>query len=343
MACNSFEGAIAAVREGAPGLAMLPVENSTYGRIADIHHLLPESGLHIVGEHFVRVHANLLALPGTRLEQIGTALSQAPLLGQCRDFLRAHRIAPRVGPDTAGSAEPVAQANDPPLGALASELAAEIHGLEVLARHIEDQSNNTTRFLVMAPEPRPTDAAHALTTFVFNVRNIPAALYKALGGFATNGVNMTKLESYMLGGAFTATQFYADIEGPPDDPPVARALDELALLHHQAAGARGLPRSPLSPRGRAARIDPPRRRGLSAPPSGRDRGYRTYRTHGVQFPPCGGRCGRRGESAPARTIWRRPPRGSATRSNHRHPVRLEGSTHVPVQTATDCPGPDSSR
>jgi prephenate dehydratase len=228
--CNTFEGAIAAVREGRAELAMLPVENSTYGRIADIHHLLPESGLHIVGEHFVRVHANLLGVPGARLEDIRAAMSQTPLLGQCRDFLRAHGIEARVGPDTAGSAAAVAKAGDPSLGALASELAAEMHGLQVLARHIEDQSDNTTRFLAMAPAPRPTATEGALTTFVFNVRNIPAALYKALGGFATNGVNMTKLESYMIDGQFTATQFYADIEGHPDEPPVARALDELAYF-----------------------------------------------------------------------------------------------------------------
>jgi prephenate dehydratase len=228
--CNTFEGAIAAVREGRADLAMLPVENSTYGRIADIHHLLPESGLNIVGEHFVRVHANLLGVSGARLEDVKTAMSQAPMLGQCRGFLRARGIVARPGPDTAGSAEAVAKAGDPTLAALASELAAEIHGLTVLARHIEDQATNTTRFLVMAPEPRPVPRGDVLTTFVFRVRNIPAALYKAMGGFATNGVNMTKLESYMMDGQFTATQFYADIEGHPEDPPVARALDELAYF-----------------------------------------------------------------------------------------------------------------
>ncbi|HRO11084.1 prephenate dehydratase [Amaricoccus sp.] len=227
LACNSFEGAIAAVNEGRADLAMLPIENSTYGRIADIHHLLPDSGLSIVGEHFVRVHANLLVLPGTRLEEVKTAMSQAPLLGQVRGFLRAHGIAARPGPDTAGSAAAVAAAGDRSVAALASELAGEIHGLEVLARHIEDQQNNTTRFLVMSPEARPAAVEGALTTFVFRVRNLPAALYKALGGFATNGVNMTKLESYMVGGQFTATQFYADIEGHPDEPRVARALEEL--------------------------------------------------------------------------------------------------------------------
>jgi prephenate dehydratase len=242
---ETFEGAIAAVREGRADLAMLPVENSTYGRIADIHHLLPESGLHIIGEHFVRVHANLLAVPGTRLDQVRTALSQAPLLGQCRGFLRAHGITPQVGADTAGSAAVVAATGDPSLAALASELAGEIHGLEVLAAHIEDQANNTTRFLVMAPEPRFAPVEGALTTFVFRVRNIPAALYKAMGGFATNGVNMTKLESYMLNGHFSATQFYADVEGHPDEPRLRRALDELAYFTTRVQILGTYPRHPF--------------------------------------------------------------------------------------------------
>lgn len=228
--CQTFEAAVAAVREGRAALAMLPVENSTYGRVADLHHLLPASGLHIIGEHFLRVHINLLGLPGTRTGDIRTAMSHTVLLGQCRDFLRTHGIAARVGADTAGSAEAVAAAGQRELGALASELAGEIYGLDVLARHIEDQSNNTTRFLVMSPDPAPARDGDRLTSFVFRVRNLPAALYKALGGFATNGINMIKLESYMIGGQFTATQFYADIEGGPDDPPVARALEELAFF-----------------------------------------------------------------------------------------------------------------
>jgi prephenate dehydratase len=228
--CESFEAAIAAVREGAAGLAMLPVENSTYGRVADIHHLLPDSGLHIIGEHFLRVHINLLAPRGAQLDGVRSAMSHTVLLGQCRGFLREHGIAPRTGADTAGSAQTVAQTGDPTLGALASELAAEIYGLDVLARHIEDQAHNTTRFLVMAPAPREPGDTPTLTTFVFRVRNLPAALYKALGGFATNGVNMIKLESYMVDGQFTATQFYADIEGRPTDPPVARALEELGYF-----------------------------------------------------------------------------------------------------------------
>ena len=253
--CVTFEGAIAAVREGRAELAMLPVENSTYGRVADIHHLLPESGLHIIAEHFLRVHINLLALPGVALDDVRTAMSHTVLLGQCRAFLRERDIATRVGADTAGSAEVVARSGDRTLAALASELAGEIYGLEVLARHIEDQSHNTTRFLVMAPEPRPAPVEGALTTFVFRVRNIPAALYKAMGGFATNGVNMTKLESYMLGGQFTATQFYADIEGHPDEPRVRRALDELAYFTTQLQVLGVYPRHPFREAQRAVRME----------------------------------------------------------------------------------------
>lgn len=228
--CETFEAAIAAVKEGRAGHAMLPIENSTYGRVADIHHLLPDSGLHIIGEHFLRVHINLLAVKGATLADVTTAMSHTVLLGQCRAFLREHGLAVKVGADTAGSAQVVAETGDPGLAALASEFAGEIYGLDVLARHIEDQSNNTTRFLVMSPEPRPAPPAPAVTSFVFRVRNLPAALYKALGGFATNGVNITKLESYMIGGRFTATQFYADVEGRPEDPAVARALDELGYF-----------------------------------------------------------------------------------------------------------------
>ncbi|MCB1399199.1 MAG: prephenate dehydratase, partial [Rhodobacteraceae bacterium] len=216
--CRTFEDVIETVRKGEADLAMLPVENSTYGRVADIHHLLPESGLHIVDEAFVRVHINLLAVPGTRLEEIESAMSHTVLLGQCRGFLQQHRLERITGADTAGSAQIVAQKGDRKLAALASELAGEIYGLDVLARHIEDKQNNTTRFLVMSREPNLTRRGEGrmMTTFVFRVRNIPAALYKAMGGFATNGINMTKLESYMVDGNFTATQFYADVEGHPD-------------------------------------------------------------------------------------------------------------------------------
>lgn len=230
--CRTFEDVFAAVHDGSCQLGMLPVENSTYGRVADIHRLLPESGLHIIDEAFVRVHINLLAIPGTRLDQVRSAQSHTVLLGQCRGFLRAHDITSVTGADTAGSALQIAEAGDPAQAALASELAGQIYGLDVLARHIEDQDNNRTRFLIMAPKMDLTrrGPGKMVTSFVFEVRNIPAALYKAMGGFATNGVNMTKLESYMVGGSFTATQFYADIEGHPDDANVQLALEELAYF-----------------------------------------------------------------------------------------------------------------
>ena len=229
--CRTFEDAIEAVKSGEAALAMLPVENSTYGRVADIHSLLPGSGLHIIDEAFVRVHIALLAVPGAQMTQIETAMSHTVLLGQCRDYLKAHNLRALTGADTAGSAKIVAERADPKLAALASALAGEIYGLTVIADKIEDQSNNTTRFLVMSPNPDHTRRAdHMMTTFTFRVRNIPAALYKAMGGFATNGVNMTKLESYMVGGSFTATAFYADIEGHPEDAPVQRALEELTYF-----------------------------------------------------------------------------------------------------------------
>ena len=225
----TFEDVIETVRRGDADLAMLPVENTTYGRVADIHRLLPASGLHIVDEAFVRVHINLLGVRGATIGEVRTALSHTVLLGQCRDFLKEHDISPHTAADTAGAAQQVAQQGDRAQGALASELAGEIYGLDVLARHIEDHSHNTTRFLLMAREldlSRRGDGK-MITSFVFRVRNIPAALYKAMGGFATNGVNMTKLESYMVDGSFSATQFYADIEGHPDDHNVRLALEEL--------------------------------------------------------------------------------------------------------------------
>ena len=234
--CPTFEDTVEACRSGAADLAMLPVENSTYGRVADIHHLLPESGLNIIDETFVRVHISLLGVPGARLEEVTEAMSHTVLLGQCRGFMKRHRIRAVTGPDTAGSAMMVAQAADPRRAALASPLAGEIYGLDRLADEIEDRQNNTTRFLIMSRDPdhsrRPNAAGRPemLTSFVFRVRNIPAALYKAMGGFATNGVNMVKLESYMVDGVFTATQFYADIQGHPEDPAVARALEELTYF-----------------------------------------------------------------------------------------------------------------
>jgi len=229
--CHSFEGAIAAVKEGRADLAMLPVENSTYGRVADIHALLPESGLHIIGEHFVRVHVNLFGVKGAKLADIKAAMSHTVLLGQSRGFLGKHGIKPVTGADTAGSAKHVAEAGDASMGALSSELAGALYGLDLLARHIEDNAHNTTRFLVTAPTPvEVSNVGKIITTLIFEVRNIPAALYKAMGGFATNSVNMLKLESYMVDGSFTATQFYADIEGHPEDAAVQRALEELAYF-----------------------------------------------------------------------------------------------------------------
>ena len=229
--CATFEEVIDRTRSGDVDLGMLAVENSTYGRIADVHSLLPQSGLHIIDESFVRVHINLLAVKGTRLDQVKRVRCMSILHGQCRKFIRQHALATMNWHDNAAAAREVAVLGDPAEAALASELAAEIYGLDVLARGIEDQSNNTTRFLVMARDPDLTRRGdQMITTFVFRVRNIPAALYKAMGGFATNGVNMTKLESYMVGGSFTATEFYADIEGHPEDAAVARALEELAYF-----------------------------------------------------------------------------------------------------------------
>ncbi len=228
LACRTFEDVIEAVRSGKADLAMLPVENTTYGRVADIHRLLPESGLHIIDEAFVRVHINLLGVPGAKVSDVKEAYSHLVLLPQCGTFLREHGITGRVSSDNARAAREVAEAGDPSQAALASELAAEVYGLEVLAHHIEDADHNTTRFLVMSREADHSRRGNTMmTTFVFRVRNIPAALYKAMGGFATNSVNMTKLESYMVDGSFTATQFYADIDGHPDDRDVQLALEEL--------------------------------------------------------------------------------------------------------------------
>ncbi|WP_305968871.1 MULTISPECIES: prephenate dehydratase [unclassified Mameliella] len=227
--CRNFEDVISAVREGRADLAMLPVENSTYGRVADIHRLLPESGLRIVDEAFVRVHISLMALPGVQIEELERVRAHLVLLPQAQSFLSKYGIRGIAAADSAGAAAELAKAELRDEGVLASDLAAEIYGLHILARHIEDHAHNTTRFLLMAPEPDISRrGSHGMmTTFIFQVRNIPAALYKAMGGFATNGVNMTKLESYMVNGSFTATQFYADIEGHPEDPGVKRALEEL--------------------------------------------------------------------------------------------------------------------
>jgi len=228
----TFEEAILAVKSGEARLAMLPVENSLYGRVADIHHMLPDSGLYIIGEHFVPIRLQLLGVPGASLDGVKEAQSHTVALGQCRRFLKSRAIKPVTGGDTAGSAHQVADAANPARAAIASRLAGEIYGLEVLAEDIEDAAHNTTRFLVMSRQRIEADpsAGGAITTFVFQVRNIPAALYKAMGGFATNGVNMLKLESYMTDGSFTATQFYADIEGHPESAPVRLALEELRFF-----------------------------------------------------------------------------------------------------------------
>ncbi len=230
--CPTFDSAIEAVRGGEAELGMIAVENSTYGRVADVHSLLPESGLHIVDETFVRVHINLLGTTDARLADVTEASGHPVILPQCATFLKEHGIRGRTSSDNARAAREVADGNDPSKAALASELAADIYGLKVLARHIEDHARNTTRFLIMARDPDYTRRGEhgMMTSFVFRVRNIPAALYKAMGGFATNGVNMTKLESYMVGGDFMATQFYADIEGHPDDANVKLALEELAYF-----------------------------------------------------------------------------------------------------------------
>jgi prephenate dehydratase len=229
--CAAFEDAFAAVRDGRALYAMIPVENTVAGRVADVHHLLPDSGLHIVAEQFERVNHHLLAPPGATLAGIKVVRSHVHALSQCRKLIRELRLRPVVAADTAGAAAEVAARGDPSVAAIASELAGEIHGLVSLKRNIEDAEHNTTRFLVLARAPTPIPPGGlVVTSFVFDVRNVPAALYKALGGFATNGVNMTKLESYMLGGRFSATQFWADVEGHPEERPLALALEELRFF-----------------------------------------------------------------------------------------------------------------
>ncbi|WP_286690992.1 MULTISPECIES: prephenate dehydratase [unclassified Aeromicrobium] len=232
VACASFEDVFAAVTGGDADLAMIPIDNSIAGRVADIHHFLPTSGLHIVGEHFLRIQFMVMGVPGTTLETVRTVHSHVHALGQCRKIIGQHGWTPIVSGDTAGAAREIAEAADVTSAAIAPPLAAEIYGLDILAADVEDEDHNTTRFVELSREPvrAPQGAGPVVTTFIFNVRNLPAALYKALGGFATNGVNMTKLESYMVGGEFTATQFLAEVDGHPDDPHVARALEELGFF-----------------------------------------------------------------------------------------------------------------
>jgi prephenate dehydratase len=233
--CVTFEDALDAVGAGNADLAMIPIENSIAGRVADIHHLLPESGLHIVGEYFLPIHFQLMAVPGATLEGIRSVRSHAHAFWQCRRLIRAHRWTCATADDTAGAAREIAERGDPTVAALAPRLAAELNGLTLLAEDVEDEHHNTTRFLALTREPvtLSRDDGPMVTTFVFRIKNIPGALYKAMGGFATNGINMTKLESYQLGGTFFATQFYADIEGHPQDPPVSLALEELAFFSVQ--------------------------------------------------------------------------------------------------------------
>ena len=232
--CPTFEDAFNALENGDAELAMIPIENTLAGRVADIHHLLPESRLHIIGEYFMPIRFQLMVLPGVQKDEIKTVHSHIHALGQCRKIIRSNGWKPVVAGDTAGAAKLVAELGDRSMAALAPRLASELYGLDILAENVEDSENNVTRFVVLSRDEdwtkRTTSDEVIVTTFVFNVRNIPAALYKAMGGFATNSINMTKLESYQLGGKFVATQFYADIEGHPDDESVRHALDELRFF-----------------------------------------------------------------------------------------------------------------
>ncbi len=232
LACATFEEAFDAVSYGRARRAMLPIENSLAGRVSDIHHLLPEAGLHIVAEHFLPIEHHLLANPGATIDDVKTVRSHAMALGQVRGFLKESGVRAEVAGDTAGAAKRLSETGAKDEAVVASELAAELYGLQILRRNIEDADHNTTRFLEMAAEPddAPADAGPVVTSFIFQVRNIPAALYKALGGFATNGVNMTKLESYQLDGSFSATMFYADAEGHPSEEPMRLALEELSFF-----------------------------------------------------------------------------------------------------------------
>jgi prephenate dehydratase len=230
--CASFEDVFAVVESGDADLAMIPIDNSLAGRVSDIHHFLPTSSLHIIGEHFLRIQFHLMAPPGATIDTIRTVHSHVHALGQCRRVIREHGLVPVISGDTAGAAREVAEAADRSQAAIAPPLAAEIYGLTTLAADVEDEAHNTTRFVVLSRDfvQAPQGEGPVVTSFIFNVRNLPAALYKALGGFATNGVNMTKLESYMVGGHFAATQFLAEVDGHPDDTSLKNALEELAFF-----------------------------------------------------------------------------------------------------------------
>jgi prephenate dehydratase len=227
--CRSFEDAFAAVRDGLAKLAMIPIDNSVAGRVADIHHLLPDGGLHIIGEHYQAIHHHLLGIRGARIEALTHVHSHIHAINQCRQIIRDLGLESVVRLDTAGAAAEIAARGDPTQAVIASELAGDIHGLVSLRADIEDAAHNTTRFLIMAREPviPHPKSGPTMTSFVFRVRNVPAALYKALGGFATNGVNMTKLESYLVGGRFNAAQFYAEVEGHPEHRGLRLAFEEL--------------------------------------------------------------------------------------------------------------------
>lgn len=248
--CPTFEDCFAALRAGEAELGMIPIENSLAGRVADIHHLLPHSGFHIIGEYFLPIHFHLMAPKGAALKTIKSVHSHVHALGQCRRIIRKHRWRAVVEGDTAGAARLIAETGDQTTAALAPPLAAKLYGLDVLAENVEDADHNTTRFIILSREPAHAPAGNgpALTTFVFRVRNVPAALYKAMGGFATNGVNMTKLESYQLEGQFSATQFYADVEGHPEDRSVKLALEELAFFSAELRILGVYPASPFRQR-----------------------------------------------------------------------------------------------
>jgi prephenate dehydratase len=230
--CKTFEDAFQAVESGKADLAMIAIENTTAGRVADVHHLLPESGLWVVGEHFLRIEFHLLVVPGAKLSDIKEVHSHVHALGQCRKFIKANKLKPVVAADTAGAARELAELGDKTRAAIATKLAAETYGLKMAAKNIEDEEHNTTRFVILSKKRQDAKSGpgKVMTSFVFRVRNVPASLYKAMGGFATNGVNMTKLESYQVDGQFSATQFYADIEGHTDDPNVKLAMEELQFF-----------------------------------------------------------------------------------------------------------------
>ena len=247
MPCRTFEDAFQAVKEGQAKLAMIPIDNSVAGRVADIHHLMPASNLSIIGEHFLPIHFQLLGLPGASLSDLKIVRSHVHALGQCRKMIKAQNLSAIVAIDTAGAARELSETKDKTSSALATALAGELYGLVPLLKNVEDEAHNTTRFVILSAERQDAQAGNGpvMTSLVFRVRNVPAALYKAMGGFATNGVNMTKLESYQLEGQFSATQFYADIEGHPEDRSVRLALEELAFFSSYTKILGTYPASPM--------------------------------------------------------------------------------------------------